>query len=52
LLAAVMLELQPFLKDPNSLKVWKSIYDYKLAALVNLDKTERLSPGTLAIEIG
>ena len=52
LLAAVMLELQSFLKDPNSAAVWKWIYDYKLAALVNLDKTERLSPGTLTMELG
>lgn len=52
LLAACMIELQPFLKDAKALKTWKAIYTAKLQALVNLDQSERVSAGTMSIEGG
>jgi hypothetical protein len=52
LLAACMIELQPFLKDVKALKVWRQIYATKLVALVNLDQSERVSAGTMSIEFG
>jgi hypothetical protein len=51
LLAACMLELQPFLKDTKSASMWQSIYDYKLGGLVNLDKAEGFMPGVLTMEV-
>jgi hypothetical protein len=50
LLASCMLELQPFLKDSMAMKSWSDIYAAKLTALVNLDQSERMSPGTLTME--
>lgn len=52
LLAACMIELQPFLKDSKALKTWQAIYATKLNALVNLDQSERVSAGTMSIETG
>ena len=52
LLAACMIELQPFLKDTKALKVWQKIYADKMVALVNLDQSERVSAGTMSIETG
>lgn len=51
LLASCMLELQPFLKDSAALQTWTDLYTEKMAALVNLDQSERFAPGVLAMEI-
>lgn len=51
-LAAAMIEVQKFLKDYAALKLWVSIYESKLDSAVSSDKAERLSPGTLTMELG
>jgi hypothetical protein len=51
LLAACMVEAQPFLKDPQAAAMWQQIYDQKLSAFVDIDKAERRSPGSMSIEV-
>lgn len=51
-LAAAMIEVQKFVKDYAALKLWVSLYESKLESAVSSDKAERLSPGTLTIELG
>jgi hypothetical protein len=52
LLAACMIELQPFLKDSKAMKIWQQIYTDKMVSMVNLDQSERVSAGTMGIETG
>jgi hypothetical protein len=47
LFASCMLELQPFLKDAAGGEMWQSQYDAKLLGLLDLDRSERLSAGTM-----
>lgn len=51
LLAACMIEAQPFLKDPQAAGMWQAIYDQKLAAFVDGDKAEGMAPGSMTMEV-
>jgi hypothetical protein len=49
LLAACMLEVTPFLRDPDT--TWQGLYDSKLQALISLDKADRVSSGSMTMEV-
>ncbi|MDR5730044.1 MAG: hypothetical protein RB191_21740 [Terriglobia bacterium] len=51
LLAACMVEVQPFLRDGNAMQSWSAIYQAKLTGLLDLDKAERFAPGNLTIGV-
>lgn len=50
LLAACLIKSARFLKDPDSLGMWKDEYAEKLESLILRDKAERWSGGTMAIQ--
>ena len=50
LLAACLIKAARFLKDPDSIGMWKDEYAEKLESLILRDKAERWSGGTLAIQ--
>jgi hypothetical protein len=49
LFASCMVELQPFLKDQAGSDMWGTMYTSKLEGLLSLDKADRLSAGTMAV---
>lgn len=51
MLAACMVEAAHFIADDALLTRWTNKYEEKLKALVDMDKAERWSAGTMAIEI-
>jgi hypothetical protein len=48
LLASCMLELQPFLRDGTGAQMWTAMYEAKLTGLIDLDRSERYSAGTMS----
>ena len=52
LLAACMVEVSTFLKDPEQTQVWQALYDQKLTQFCLADKAHRYSAGSLVVESG
>lgn len=51
-LAACLVEAYKFLKNAEQIQTWSGIYQQRLKALVDRDKAERWSAGTMAVELG
>ncbi len=52
LLAAAMLEVAPFMKDPSITQMFQGMYDSKLPGVVAKDIAERYSSATMQMSLG